>query len=151
MQRCTTFLWRMYHQVAEGMPDRFPFAKGDAKSATVAPHASRIEAIQRTAVLSADVDWSETEPMDESEQQDRAIAAIAASVAATHPADTKAIVGPGVASGTLRFLPPGKKSSLVGVRCGATRTRPSKCIIQSFLQSAKQVPGPRLSEVPTSR
>ena len=112
MQRCTTFLWRMYHQVAEGMPDRFSFAKGDTKSATVAPHMSRIVTIQRTEILSADVDWSETEPMDESEQQDRAIAAIAASVAATHPADTKAIVGPGVASGPLRFLPPGKKIHL---------------------------------------
>ncbi len=111
LRSCTTFLWRMYHQVAEGMPDKFSSAKRDSRSATIqiaaaGPQKAKSEPPEPT-LLESDSDLE-----DAQETEDRFVSGVALAVAAVSAADVKAATGPGVASGPLRFLPPGKKIHL---------------------------------------
>ena len=106
----------MYHQVAEGLPDKFVFDKVSRNTATVdiAPVRKR-QAQAQVGLTKAESEAegqcvdTDTDVEDAAEREDRVISGIAMSVAATSAADVKATIGPGVNQGPLRFLPPGRK------------------------------------------
>ena len=96
-----SFLWTLYHNVAEGLPDKFSFAFGDVSSSALVAKTSKRQAPKH--VLRVDVD---------DEEQTRAIAAHAMCIESSRcPADA-VLMGPGVFRGPLRFLHPGKRIHL---------------------------------------
>ena len=105
------FLWRVYHNVAEGMPDKFDFANPDAKTMVLAVMGRSKASLPPSARDGPD---TEEDSSDENsgEKVTRAIAAHAMHLESRrNPADLTAL-GPGMFQGPLRFLPPGKKIHL---------------------------------------
>ena len=108
------FLWKLYHSVAEGMPDKFNFEQADAQTLVI--RASR--SLGKRGPKPRLVDKLDLDPIDinlkpgEGEEEARAIAAHAMYLESLrNPADA-ALVGPGMFRGPLRFLPPGKRVHL---------------------------------------
>lgn len=109
------FLWRVYHSVAEGMPDKFNFGSPEAQTMVLAVM-GRARRAQGSLAPSAarDEDGSDDEGSNEEsgEQVTRAIAAHAMHIESRrNPAENTAM-GPGMFQGPLRFLPPGKRIHL---------------------------------------
>lgn len=105
-----TFLWRVYHSVAESMPDKFDFGSEEAQTMVLAVtgRARRQGSLPISAVH--DEDASDDNGGQESgEHVTRAIAAHAMHLeSCRNPAENTAL-GPGMFDGPLRFLPPGKR------------------------------------------
>ncbi len=90
------FLWSLYHQVGEAMPDKFDFSRLDCKSKILA--ASPDTTTTQVSVRVSDLDAEE-----------RAIAAQAIYIESARAPQEAASIGPGMLRGPLRFLPPGKR------------------------------------------
>ena len=107
------FLWKLYHSVAEGMPDKFSFEKDDAQTAVVRaskPMGKRGPRLRAAAMLA--LDHIDPDVRASTEDEARAIAGHAMYLESLrHPQDA-ALVGPGMFRGPLRFLPPGKRVHL---------------------------------------
>ena len=107
-----TFLWRTYHHVAEGLPDRFSFAKNDAHTAVIGTAGDGRPQGKVEAAGSNDADDDEVDAVAEAEHEDRIIAAAASNLTASRIPDEAAIVGPGTFKGPMRYLPPCKRIHL---------------------------------------
>lgn len=104
------FLWRLYHSVGEGMPDKFAFGRYDIKTLTVQP----VGAPKPKQPKQPKLPKQSCMPLalEEEEEHERAIAA-AALYAETKRMPTEALqTGPGMPQGPLRFLPPQKRIHL---------------------------------------
>ena len=110
------FLWTLYHTVGEGMPDKFNFAMKDAQ--TLVMGASKT--LKRKSPLPGpidpeDIDTAVLSTVKLEEDEDNLTRSIAARatyvVSQSHPAD-QALLGPGMFTGPIRFLPPGKRVHL---------------------------------------
>ena len=101
------FLWRLYHSVGEGMPDRFTFDRCDLDTLSVqptgAPHPkakAKKKPVQPAAVV----------PLaPEEEEQERSIVAATLYAETTRMPAQAIQAGPGMPQGPLRFLPPQKR------------------------------------------
>ena len=113
-----TFMWTVYHQTAEGMPDKFKFAadetwsKARAQSqpctrATLAPQV--LEPGRKAKALNARQPAPELDEVEEEEA--RAIAASSFSLLASAPTET-ILYGPGTFRGPVRYLAPGTPMQL---------------------------------------
>ena len=94
-----SFLWTLYHHVAEGLPDKFAFAAGDVSSGVLASKTSK----DTTRCV-------RVEPQPE--EQIRAIAAHAVYVESGRCPAEAVRIGPGAFRGPLRFLHPGRRIHL---------------------------------------
>lgn len=116
------FLWRLYHSVAEGMPDRFTFERRDIVTPILEPSgARRIRSrTARTASVkvkacNSESEGDESDAVDPEAQLRKQECAIASSILyaeSRHHAPEAIQVGPGMLPGPLRFLPPGKRVEL---------------------------------------
>lgn len=92
------FLWTLYHNVAEGLPDKFSFATGDVQTGGLVVSTSKDRQAKAVLRLSP-----------EEEDQSRAIAAHAMYLESGRCPSSAVSVGPGIFRGPLRFLHPGKR------------------------------------------
>jgi hypothetical protein len=105
------FLWRLYHNVAEGMPDKFDFASAEAQTMIVAVAGPRRKQITLQEVHPKD-NVSEEEEGGRGDDEARAIAGHAMLIESLRSPTEAALVGPGMFTGPLRFLPPSKRVRL---------------------------------------
>lgn len=95
------FLWTLYNNVAEGLPDKFSFATHDVRSGSIIVKTSKAKASDRVLHLKA-----------EEEEQIRAIAAHSTYIESGRCPSNAVLTGPGIFRGPLRFLHPGKRIHL---------------------------------------
>ena len=105
------FLWRLYHNVAEAMPDKFDFASEDAQTMIVAVAGSRSKQITLQQVRPEHNDPEEQEDGRDDDEA-RAMAGHAMLMEGQRNPTEAGLVGPGMFTGPLRFLPPSKRIHL---------------------------------------
>ena len=105
------FLWRLYQSVAEGMPDKFNFASQDAQTMIVAVAGPGRTLGTRSEIRPEHLDFDD-QVGGGHEEEVRAIAAHAMRIDSVRNPTDAALVGPGMFTGPLRFLPPGKRVHL---------------------------------------
>ena len=98
LRSCLTHLWRLYHQVAEGLPDSFVFEQAGAGHATIAINPLRTRTARSPVEDVVEVD-SDSDAEAAQETQDRIIADVAMAVASVNGADVRCVIGPGVNAG----------------------------------------------------
>ena len=107
------FLWKLYHSVAEGMPDKFNFEQDDAQTVVIrATKALGKRGPKMRSVNTLELDHIDHDVRASSEEEVRAIAAHAMYLESLRNPSDAALVGPGMFRGPLRFLPPGKRVHL---------------------------------------
>ncbi len=92
------FLWSLYHQVGDAMPDKFDFSRLDCKTKLLAVAPDRTVRATQVSTAVSDLDAEE-----------RHIAAQAIYIESSRAPHEAALSGPGMPRGPLRFLPPGKR------------------------------------------
>ena len=113
------FLWRLYHAVGEGMPDRFAFKRNDAKT-RVLEHTEGPDGVESLVVKDGDSEQeedsascSESEgPLRDLEEETRAVTAAVLYAEGARLPPEAALNGPGMPGGPLRFLPPTRRLHL---------------------------------------
>jgi len=113
------FLWRLYHSVGEGMPDKFSFKRRDVRTLVVEPIGASgplVEAEEDPdpAFLSASMGLSEScsesdHDRRDVEEEERAITAAALYAETARLPPEAASCVPGMLRGPLRFLPPTRR------------------------------------------
>ena len=110
------FLWRLYHSVGEGMPDKFDFAQQDAQTMVIVARGNRCKKPLHRSITAEDVDVeADMVPqgsVNTGEEEVRAIAAHAMHVECMRTPAEAVITGPGLFVGPRRYLPPGKRIHL---------------------------------------
>jgi hypothetical protein len=141
------FLWKLYHTVGEGMPDKFSFQKNDANTLTL----GACKSLKRKApgilpIQDEDIDVEETTPNNSHDQDDddqmRAIAGHAMYVVSQENPVDSVLVGPGIFRGPLRFLPPSKRLHLYWeYRAWAKNANMPAASFSTFLRAFGQCSG----------
>ena len=107
-----SFLWRIYHSAGESMPDKFSFARRDARTLVIEPtgaKTARVPANRRTDDEEEGEDVSsDEEPRDLEEEERNIAAAVLYAESAKLPSEA-ALFGPGMLRGPCRYLPPTRR------------------------------------------
>jgi len=96
------FLWRLYHSVGEGLPDKFSFERHDVNTLVVQPAGAPKPKKQKTKQQAVRL-------LMEDEEQERAIAAATLYAESSRAPAESVQSGPGMLRGPVRFLPPQQK------------------------------------------
>jgi hypothetical protein len=117
------FLWRLYHSVGEGMPDKFNFKKRDVRTLVVEVRGSTqadgakdkglavVDEESDARSIAASASPSADEVRDPEEEERSVTAAVLYAETARLPPEA-AQSGPGMLRGPLRFLPPTRRVHL---------------------------------------
>ena len=122
MTSVLSFLWRLYHSVGEGMPDRFCFKRNDAKTRVLVDDTGPEGSLREEAGSGSESDdplrkdsssCSEAEgPLRDLEEETRCVTAAVLYAESARLPPEAALHGPGMLGGPLRFLPPTRRQHL---------------------------------------